>query len=344
MGLQVSRKRFDQLGERELAAWLRLFPEDAMSASLFMHPEFCRAAHQILGPVDVVVMEDGGRVVGVVPLHRAKGWRGLLRGYTQVAQDVSDGFCFPLEGAYLADVADALARAGVWSGFFTHVGAGRPMAYCEAGSVTKTYLVRHQPGEPDLWNALKYRSRRFWSDTERCARRLNELPGAYQFHWLSPNPERDLDILIRLKLDQYARTGMEGAALYQANHQAFLKALVSGQSDGFSAPLSVLYFDDQLIAAHLGLLGGGRLHYWFPVYEPGYAKYSPGKVLLAEIMRRSEQLGIQVIDFGEGHADYKEAAASETNELAKVVMARGARGAVSMLPLRWEWWVAGSLA
>jgi len=73
------------------------------------------------------------------------------------------------------------------------------------------------------------------------------------------------------------------------------------------------------------------------VYEPGYAKYSPGKVLLAEIMKRSDELGIQVIDFGEGHADYKEAAASETHELAKVVMAPGLRGAVSMLPLRWQW-------
>lgn len=337
MGLKVSRQRFDQLSKRELTAWQRLFPSDALSASLFMHPEFCRAAHQTLGPVEVVVMQDAERVVGVVPLHRAAGWRGLLRGYTQVAQDVSDGFCFPVEDAYLNGIAQALADAGVWSGFFTHVGTGRAIPHCEAGGVTKTYLVRHQPGEPDLWTALKDRSRRFWSDTERCARRLNELPGAYQFHWQSPNLARDLDTLIRLKLEQYARTGKQGAALYEASHQAFLKALTSSQSDGFSAPLSVLYCGDELIAAHLGLLGGGRLHYWFPVYEPGHAKYSPGKVLLAEIMKRSEQLGIQVIDFGEGHADYKEAAASETHELAKTVMAPGLRGAVSMLPLRWAW-------
>lgn len=337
MGLQVSRKRFDQLGERELAAWLSLFPSDALSASLFMHPEFCRAAHHTLGPVEVVVMEDAGRIVGTVPLQRATGWRGLLRGYTQVAQDVSDGFCFPVEDAYLNGVADVLARAGVWSGFFTHVGTSRTIPHCEAGALTKTYLVHHLPGEPDLWSALKDRSRRFWSDTERCARRLNELPEAYQFHWQSPNPERDLDTLIRLKLDQYARTGKEEAALYQADHQAFLKVLVSSQSDDFSAPLSVLYCDDELVAAHLGLLGGGRLHYWFPVYETGYAKYSPGKVLLAEIMKRSDELGIHVIDFGEGHADYKEAAASETHELAKAVMAPGLRGALSMLPLRWAW-------
>lgn len=341
MGLQVSRQRFDQLGERELTAWLRLLPEDALSAGLFMHPEFCRTAHQVFGTVEVVVMEDAGRIVGVVPLQRATGWRGMLRGYTQVAQDVSDGFCFPVEHAYLDRVADALARAGVWSGFFTHVSTARAVRHCETGARTKTYLVRHQPGEPDLWAALKDRSRRFWSDTERCARRLNELPGAYQFHWQSPNLARDLSTLIRLKLDQYARTGKQGAALHQASHQAFLQALASSSSKGFSAPLSVLYCRDELIAAHLGLLGGQRLHYWFPVYEPGHAKYSPGKVLLAEIMKCSEQLDIQVIDFGEGHADYKEAVACETHELAKAVMAPGVRGAVSMQPLRWAWRLSG---
>lgn len=337
MGLKVSRKHFDQLGERELTAWLALFPSYALSASLFMHPEFCRVAHQTLGPVDVVVIEDDGRIVGIVPLQRAAGWRGLLRGYTQVAQEVSDGFCFPVEDSYLNGVADALAVAGVWSGFFTHVVNGRPVPHCEAGSLTKTYVVNRQPGEPDLWTTLRDRSRRFWTDTERCARRLNELPGAFQFHWQSPNPEHDLHTLIRLKLDQYARTGKEGAALYHGNHQAFLRGLVLSRSDGFSAPLSVLYCGDKLIAAHLGLLGGGRLHYWFPVYETGYAKYSPGKVLLAEIMKRCEEHAIEVIDFGEGHADYKEAASCETHELAKAVMAPGLLGALSMLPLRWQW-------
>lgn len=335
--MKVSRKRFDQLEERELKAWPNLFPADALSASLFMHPEFCSVAHETLGPVEVVVMEDGARVVGVVPLSRAKGWHGFLWGYTQVAQDVSDGFCFPVDEAYLESVADVLARVGAWSGFFTHFVMGKSIRACQTGSVTKTYLVRHQKGGQDLWSSLKDRSRRFWSDTERCARRLNELPSGYQFHWESPNLERDLDTLIRLKLDQYARTGKQGAALFQGRYQAFLKALASRASEGFCTPLSVLYCGDELIAAHLGLFGGRRLHYWFPVYEPVHAKYSPGKVLLAEIMRRNEQLGIDVIDFGEGHADYKEAVATETHDLTKAIVAPGLRGALSMLPLRWAW-------
>lgn len=337
MGLQVSRKRFDQLGERELTAWIDLLPADALSARLFMHPEFCETAHRVLGPVEVVVIEDHGRVVGVVPLHRAPGLRGWMRGYTQVAQDISDGFCFPVEEAYLDRVAPALVKAGVWSGFFTHFAIGKYIPHLQAGAPTKTYLVRRQSGNRDMWDELKDRSRKFWSDTERCARRLNELPGGYDFHWQSPNLERDLEALIGLKLGQYSRTGMHGSALFRESIKEFLRALASKKTAEFSAPLNVLYCGDQLIAAHLGLLGSGRLHYWFPVYEPTYAKYSPGKILLSEVMKHCSSLGGDVIDFGEGHADYKEAAACETHELAKVVMAPGVRGALSMLPLRWAW-------
>lgn len=337
MSLQVSRKRFNQLGTRELDAWIELLPADALSASLFMHPEFCEVSHRVLRPVEVVVIEDQGRVVGVVPLHRTPGLRGWLRGYTQVAQDISDGFCFPVEDGYLDRVAPALVKAGVWSGFFTHFAMGKHIPYLQAGAPTKTYLVRRQSGNRDMWDELKDRNRKLWSDTERCARRLKELPGGYEFHWQSPNLERDLEALISLKLDQYSRTGMHGSALFRESIKEFLGVLATKKSAGFSAPLNVIYCGDQLIAAHLGLLGSGRLHYWFPVYEPTYAKYSPGKVLLSEVMKHCGSFGVDVIDLGEGQADYKEAAANETYDLVKATIAQGVRGALSMLPLRWAW-------
>lgn len=337
MKLFISRKRFDQLDSCAFEAWLNLFPADALSARLFMHPEFCEAAHRTLGPVEVVVLEEGERIVGIVPLNRATGVRGWLCGYTQVAQDVSDGFCFPVEEPYVGMIASILMKAGVWSGFFTHFPAGKYIPDIQAGAMTKTYVMRRHDGSEDLWGQIRERSRKFWSDTERCARRLNELPGGYRFYWQSQYIERDLDILINLKLEQYARTKKTAAALFQEGFKAFLKAVALKKVDGFSAPLSVLYCGDQLVAAHLGLLGIGRLHYWFPVYNTAYSKYSPGRVLLSEIIKHCSTLDIQIIDLGEGYADYKEAVANETHDLVKAVVAPGMLGKVSMLPLRWAW-------
>lgn len=337
MGLLVTRKRFDDLSAQDLDAWVKLFPANAQSSSLFMHPEFCRLVHRIVGPVEAVVLEDQGRVVGVVPLARAQGLGGWMRGYRQVAPDISDGFCFPVEEAYVDTLGTTLLRAGVWSVFVTHFPVGRRIPNVDVGAVTKSYAVRSDVGMGNLWDQLKDRSKKFWSDTERCVRRLNEFSGGYQFHWNSPAPERDLTTLISLKLEQYRRTNQHHAPLFRKDLQEFLKALVLEPKNEFSAPLSVLYCGDQLVAAHLGLLGGGRLHYWFPVYDPAYSKYSPGKILLSEVMKQSDGNSVNVIDFGEGHADYKEVVANETQELTKVIVASGLLGALSILPLRWAW-------
>lgn len=337
MGVLVSRKRLDELSARDLDAWVKLFPANALSSSLFMHPEFCKLVHRIVGPVEVVILEDRGRIVGVIPLARAQGLIGRMRGYGQVAQEVSDGFCFPVEDAYVDTLGPSLLRAGVWSVFVTHFPVGRRIPNVDMGGVTKTYAVRSAVGMGNLWNQLKDRSKKFWSDTERCVRRLNEFSGGYQFHWNSPAPERDLAILISLKLEQYRRTNQHEAPLFRKDLQELLNALVLEPKNEFSAPLSVLYCGDQLVAAHLGLQCGGRLHYWFPVYDPSYSKYSPGKILLSEVMKHSDTHSVNVIDFGEGHADYKESVATEIHDLAKATVATGLLGALSMLPLRWAW-------
>ena len=80
-----------QLGASALV--LLVTPERADSASLFMHPEFCRSAHETLGTVEVVVMEDGGRIVGVVvnrstykpPPFLRRSLRALRRRHTGAA-------------------------------------------------------------------------------------------------------------------------------------------------------------------------------------------------------------------------------------------------------------------
>jgi len=341
MGLLVTRKRLDELSARDLNAWVDLFPSNALSSTLFMHPDFCRLVHRIVSPVEVVVLEDQGRIVGVVPLARAQGLTGRIRGYGQVAQEISDGFCFPVEDAYVDTLGSALLKAGVWSIFVTHFTVGRRIPNVNMGAVTKTYAVRSAVGMGNLWDQLKERSKKFWSDTERCVRRLNEFSGGYQFHWNSPAPERDLAILIDLKLEQYRRTNQYKAPLFQKDLQELLKALVMMPTGKFSAPLSVLYCGDKLVAAHLGLSGGGRLHYWFPVYDPAYSKYSPGKILLSEVMKHSEAQSVAIIDFGEGYADYKVAVSNEVRELCKATISSGVLGAISMLPLRLAWRFGG---
>ena len=56
---------------------------------------------------------------------------------------------------------------------------------------------------------------------------------------------------------------------------------------------------------HFGLRSQRVFHYWFPVYDPAYGKYSPGLVLLMAIVEASAAHGLLQIDLGAGQQEYK---------------------------------------
>ncbi|MEM6979554.1 MAG: GNAT family N-acetyltransferase [Planctomycetota bacterium] len=70
--------------------------------------------------------------------------------------------------------------------------------------------------------------------------------------------------------------------------------------------LSVLWAGDRVAAAHVGMVERGRLHYWFPTYDLGLAKYSPGTALFVELVRAATEHAIDVIDMGYGEQPYKQ--------------------------------------
>jgi CelD/BcsL family acetyltransferase involved in cellulose biosynthesis len=60
-----------------------------------------------------------------------------------------------------------------------------------------------------------------------------------------------------------------------------------------------------LVAAHFGIRSRRIWHWWFPAYDREFARYSPGLILLVEMMRAAEGLGLERIDLGRGEALYK---------------------------------------
>jgi CelD/BcsL family acetyltransferase involved in cellulose biosynthesis len=84
-----------------------------------------------------------------------------------------------------------------------------------------------------------------------------------------------------------------------------LSAILKLQSPDCQATVSALYSGRELVAAHFGLRSRRTLHYWLPAYNPCFAKYSPGIILLLKLAEAASDLGIKVIDLGRGDADYK---------------------------------------
>jgi len=84
-----------------------------------------------------------------------------------------------------------------------------------------------------------------------------------------------------------------------------LERVHAAQGQNFAGMLSVLYAGDQIVAAHLGLRSRTAWHYWFPCYDRRFATYSPGAILLIEMAKSAQSLGLRHIDLGRGIQPYK---------------------------------------
>jgi CelD/BcsL family acetyltransferase involved in cellulose biosynthesis len=69
--------------------------------------------------------------------------------------------------------------------------------------------------------------------------------------------------------------------------------------------LSIISADEQPVAVHLGLRSGPVCHSWFPAYDPRFAAYSPGLILLLRLAESAPQAGITTIDLGSGGYEFK---------------------------------------
>ncbi len=112
-----------------------------------------------------------------------------------------------------------------------------------------------------------------------------------------------LDQIIQLKSDQYRRTN-----LFDKFSLDWIRELLHRLHQSTSSvrgQLSVLWAGEKLVAGHYGLREGKLLHYWFPVYDLDYSRYSPGTALFVDVVKSCEMASVEKIDFGYGELAYK---------------------------------------
>ncbi len=147
---------------------------------------------------------------------------------------------------------------------------------------------------------LAWVGRNGWSsDVPRKRRKLERDLGPVKLTLHDPRPGV-LQDLMRWKSQQYVSTGVR---------------------DLFRDPAWVRFFDelqrrdallvtslsagDRVVAVHVGMRFDGRFYWWIPAYDPELPRYSPGKILLHDLMERSQADGDRVFDFLIGGEAYK---------------------------------------
>jgi CelD/BcsL family acetyltransferase involved in cellulose biosynthesis len=219
----------------------------------------------------------------------------------------------PMDGVTLAPL---LRQCGVSLFTFDHLLAEQDRLL---GGLRSRYRLEASPtlSMPNGFDAYlagqQAVSRSLVQSTARKRRKLERECGPVRFDLHRPDHAL-LETVLAWKSEQYRRTGRSDRFGDPAN-RALVHALLDTEAEGFSACLSVLTAGDSVVAAHLGLGSRSTVAWWFPVYQPAYARYSPGLILCLDLARAMGEEQFTILDLGKGDEAYKSRLANQAIRL-----------------------------
>jgi CelD/BcsL family acetyltransferase involved in cellulose biosynthesis len=288
----------DDLTTADIERWLELRASNSALDSPYFHPGFVAAVAATRPNVRVVVGEDVfGNATSFLPVQFDKR---TCRPAGSPAADFQGPICAP---GLDFDIARAVSACGAPSYQFDHLRDGiagferwifgrQPSPHIDTSEGMDGYLSRASRAGKDKV-----------AEARRLGRKAQRECGPVRFVAQSSDATL-LNTVIELKRRQYAATGAPDY-FAAAEHIRLLQRLLGARDRGFGGMLSAVYAGKHLLAAHFGLRSGPILHWWFPVYDPQFARLSPGWLLLCAVIEAAPDLGLERIDLGRGVDEYK---------------------------------------
>ena len=289
LSVQTCRPADLSLPARDL--WSRFRAADPAFGSPYFDFRYVLAAGEAAPESQVAVIRRRGETVGFLPFQR----RGrLIQPIAAPLTDYHGLLSAPGAAVDLATVVGLLgARRFRFSGLVGDAGgsslSSRHAMIADLSEGFEAYAAR-RPTE-------------FLKDKRRRARRLAETLGPLDFTF-DADGKGVLDLIFRLKRAQMRRTGQHNIFAGPWT-MAFLRRLSTLASDDFGLRFATLRAGSRIVAAEVGLRSGSAYHLWFPVYDPDFARYSPGALMTLETLRVAPEHGIATVDFGPAGEDYK---------------------------------------
>jgi len=290
--------KFSELTPSQIATWSRLQRADTTLESPYFHPDFSQCVASVRDDVEIGVIQQNGESVGFFPFQR----RGK-HAATPVGGRLSDyqgGIC---QRDVSWNAKEILTECGLTHWHFDHMLVSQApwSAYHHATDLSPQINVA---GSFEAYRmGLRKSAANEMRQTERKARKLAREIGPLRLEFRSPDRGL-LEQLIRWKSLQYQRTRTTDVFSFPWT-TALLDAIHTHPGEHLSGVLTVLYGGERPVAMHFGMQCRGLLHWWFPTYDPALASYSPGRILLLEMLQAAQSNDIHKIDLGRGVAPYK---------------------------------------
>jgi len=291
----------------------------------------------------VIAGRRDGSLVGVLPLTiaRRKGLRILYaaghKGYYYCDMLAED-----------ADIATALWNAACRSPHydFADIRDVYPESMCykalcafaQRHDITGAFYVR-----------LNWRTGKDWIASlpgnvrgkfKRCTRRLEEKGAVrYEVYETGPLPAAIIDGMVEKKIAWSAVHDKHGLFDYPDVLRFFHLTLETAARQG-RLFLAWLRCGDDVIAYNYGLIHHGILHISFWTYDPAWAQYSPGNVIMVHSICRAIDHGLRNVELGQGGSFFKRQYCNETRSCDEFTFSGSRRGRLleaAFIGLRTVW-------
>jgi CelD/BcsL family acetyltransferase involved in cellulose biosynthesis len=301
-----------ELSGELIARWgeiVRAVPE---LASPYFRPEYTQAVAAVRSNVEVGILRNGNRIAGLFPFERVRG--GVAR---PVGNKVSDYQGVIAEPELTWRLPDLLRGCRLQAWEFDHLLASQAQVASHFTRVSNSWQLDLSRGYDAYIAGRKAAGVGALNEMLRKLRKL-EREHQVRFAWHSAD-EAVFDQLLAWKSEQYRNSGLSDLFAY-AWIVTLLKNIWRTQTPLFAGVLSALYVDEKVAAIHFGMQSGALLHSWFPAYDVGLAKYSPGSAVLLHLLQHAAAHGVSCLELGKGDEPYKQTFATGGVPLAEGVV------------------------
>lgn len=313
--MHVSVVTPDVLEAAQIKRWRSIQRNNPELKSPYFCLEFLLLVALVRDDIYVGVISENDQIVGFFPFQK-----NSMFSAGPIGGPLSDYHGLIVENGCDIDAEDMLRQCGLRAWNFNHLIASQStlQRYHEIRDVS--YLIDLSAGLDNYFESQRAGGSKLVSTTLRKRRKLEREVGPVRFLYHSAD-ENVLSKMFEWKSKQYRKSEHMDAFSFEWTKQ-LLKNILSTQSEGFSGVLSALYVGDILIAVHMGMRSEEVWHWWFPAYDTEFEKYSPGSILLLEMIQHAPKAKVNVIDLGKGRSRYKDQFHNCTVELAEGSISR----------------------
>jgi CelD/BcsL family acetyltransferase involved in cellulose biosynthesis len=264
-----------------------------------------------------------GRTVLLLPLAMRR--EGLLRVMTFMGDELLDYQAPLIDPAFARAVTPAHA-ARLWNGFVGILpsvdmlrtrrmparigGLANPFAALPGAVHNENAHAARLPADFETFAAS--RETRLFADSRRQLRRLGETGTVRMLVEVTDTAERArvLQSLIVQKSQRWTESGAIDAFAHPG-YREFFTAMSLNPLQGVDSVMSALLVDEKPIATHWGMRMGKRYYWLMPTFDPEWARFSPGRLLMEAVVRHCIEQGLEVFDLTAGDEAYKKQWADE---------------------------------